>query len=272
MLFSPDKVLAKVAKVMRHIAGESIMLFSHDGYCPICEAPARFVAEQAWLRDHYRCAACGSIPRQRALVHLLNVLRPGWKMADIHESSPSLWFFRDHCLHYSFSYFFEDVAPGTNRNGIRCENLEQLTFPDESFDVFITQDVLEHVFAPDRALTEISRVLRPGGMHIFTTPKHKDLLESRQRARLENGQVIHLMEAVYHGNPISAEGVLVTWDYGADFIELAERWSGYQTSAYLLHDRRLGIDGEFMDVFVMVKDEVNRKDFPNSLILSGSRH
>ena len=234
------------------------MLFDNHGYCPICEAPARFIAEQTWLRDHYWCAACGSIPRQRALVHLLNLLRPGWKMVDIHESSPSLWFFRDHCPNYSFSYFFEDVAPGASRNDIRCENLEQLTFPDQAFDLFITQDVLEHVFAPDRALTEILRVLRPGGMHIFTVPKHKDLLQSRQRVRFENGQVIHLLEANYHGNPISAKGALVTWDYGVDFIELAERWSAYQTSVYVLHDRRIGTDGEFMDVFVTIKDEINK--------------
>ena len=56
----------------------------------------------------------------------------------------------------------------------------------------------------------------------------------------------------------------MTWDYGADFIELAERWSGYQTSAYWLHDRRLGIDGAFMDVFVMVKDEMNSVCSANS--------
>lgn len=70
------------------------MLFEHQGYCPICEAPTRFVAEQAWLRDHYLCVKCRSIPRQRALVQALNLVRPDWKTATIHESSPSLWFSR----------------------------------------------------------------------------------------------------------------------------------------------------------------------------------
>ncbi len=234
------------------------MLFEHEGYCPICEGPTRFVAEQAWLRDHYLCTKCQSIPRQRALVQVLNLVRPDWKKNLIHESSPSFWFFRDHCSQYSFSYYFDDWEPGQSRGGARCENLEQLTFADESFDLFITQDVLEHVFSPQRALAEISRVLRPGGMHVFSTPKHKDLLQSRQRARLEGGQVIHVLEPAYHGNPISAEGSLVTWDYGADFLQLVERWSGYRTSVYVLHDRKLGIDGEFMDVFVMTKNDLNR--------------
>ena len=234
------------------------MFFENNGYCPICEAPVLFVAEQAWLRDYYLCSVCHSIPRQLALVYLLNMLRPDWKSANIHESSPSILFFKNHCPNYSFSHFLYDLKPGAVRDGIRCENLEQLTFMDETFDIFITQDVLEHVFTPDQALAEISRVLRFGGMHIFTTPRHKDLLLSRQRARVENDHVIHMLEAIYHGNPISSKGSLVTWDYGLDFVGLAERWSGYQTSAYVLHDRRFGITGEFMDIFVTVKDKSNQ--------------
>lgn len=245
---------------MNGVGWRQPVLFENEGYCPICEGSARFIAEQAWLRDHYVCAKCQSIPRQRALVWVLNLLRPDWKQAVIHESSPTLWFFRERCPRYSFSYYFEDVKPGTSRKGTRCENLEQLTFSDESFDVFISQDVLEHVFSPERALAEIMRVLKTGGIHIFTTPKHKDLLQSRQRARFEQGRVIEMAEPMYHGNPISEKGSLVTWDYGVDFVELAERWSGYQTSVYILHDRRLGIEGEFMDVFVTVKDKANAID------------
>ena len=85
------------------------MLFENEGYCSICEGSARFVAEQAWLRDHYVGVKCQSIPRQRAGVWALNLLRPDWKEAVIHESSPTLWFFRERCPRYSFSYYFEDV-------------------------------------------------------------------------------------------------------------------------------------------------------------------
>lgn len=92
------------------------------------------------------------------------------------------------------------------------------------------------------------------GLHIFTTPRHRNLVQSRRRAQRVDGSATHLLEPAYHHDPITPGGALVTWDYGADFIELAERWSGYQTSVNVLHDRRLEIDGEFMDVFVMVKE------------------
>ena len=175
----------------------------------------------------------------------------------MHESSPGSRFFADRCERYSYSFFFEDAPLGASKDGIPCQSLESLTYPAESFDIFITQDVLEHVFHPDTAFAEISRVLRPGGAHIFTVPKHKGLLKSRRRASLEDSRTIHHLPEEYHGNPISDKGSLVTWDYGADFDDLIQAWSGYCTSDYTIRDRTLGIDGEFLNVFVTRKDERN---------------
>jgi SAM-dependent methyltransferase len=143
------------------------------------------------------------------------------------------------------------------RDGVRSEDLEDLTFPDETFDVFITQDVLEHVFHPDRVLHEISRVLKPGGAHVFTTPKHKSLASSYARAIVTEAGVNHRHEPIYHGNPTSTEGSLVTWDYGADLDDLLQEWSGYTTSNFIIRDRRRGLDGEHLEVFVTEKDTVN---------------
>src|SRR6516165_8653414 len=112
----------------------------------------------------------------------------------MHERSPSMLFFAQQCKVYSYSFFYEDTPLGSYKDGNRCENLEALTFSDGSFDIFITQDVLEHVFHPDKALAEITRVLRPGGIHIFTAPKHKHLLKSYPRATLSDGTVEHLHE------------------------------------------------------------------------------
>ena len=44
----------------------------NNGYCVICEKEATFIEHNDWLRDHYLCSTCHSIPRQRALVHVLN--------------------------------------------------------------------------------------------------------------------------------------------------------------------------------------------------------
>jgi SAM-dependent methyltransferase len=131
--------------------------------------------------------------------------------------------------------------------------LEQLTFPSDSFDLFITQDVMEHVFNPERALAEVMRVVRHGGAHVFTAPKYRGTRCSAQRARFEGGQIVHLAEPEYHGNPVGDGRSLVTWQYGDDFEALIWRWCGYPTTTLITRDASLGLAGEFLDVFIVRK-------------------
>jgi len=46
-----------------------------------------------------------------------------------------------------------------------------LGFPDDSFDVVIMNDIIEHVADPNGALAEASRVLRPGGLAYVHAPQ-----------------------------------------------------------------------------------------------------
>lgn len=46
----------------------------------------------------------------------------------------------------------------------------QLPFPDASFDVVVSFDVFEHIPDSDAHLTEVRRVLRPGGHYLMQTP------------------------------------------------------------------------------------------------------
>ncbi len=47
---------------------------------------------------------------------------------------------------------------------------DKLDFPDETFDLVTSIEVLEHITELDQALAEICRVLKPGGRFAFTTP------------------------------------------------------------------------------------------------------
>ena len=50
-------------------------------------------------------------------------------------------------------------------------NLEQsLPFPDQSFDLVWSTEVLEHLFTPSHLVREIERILRPQGLLVLTTP------------------------------------------------------------------------------------------------------
>jgi SAM-dependent methyltransferase len=230
-------------------------LLRNDGYCHCCRSETTFESNESWLRDHYRCLRCRSIPRQRHLQYVLDHHFSGWEKLEIHESSPSNNLISRYCDSYSHSQFLSDAEYGETIDGVRCENLEQLTFPSNAFDIFITQDVFEHIFNPDIAAKEITRVLKPGGMHIFTAPKHKGIKKSYPRAKLTQGKVEYLLEEQYHGNPVGDGRSLVTWDYGDDFEYLLFEWSECPTTTYVTRDRHLGIDGEYLEVFVTRKPQ-----------------
>lgn len=115
---------------------------------------------------------------------------------------------------YTPSYFRSGIPSGSIReDGIVCQDITNLSFPDESLDLIVSSDVLEHVPDLESAFKESVRVLRPGGCHLFTVPPRP---QTRQRARLCNGSIEHLLDPEYHLDPLSREGILAFWDIGPD--------------------------------------------------------
>jgi hypothetical protein len=99
-------------------------------------------------------------------------------------------------------------------------DLQRIDYPSESFDVFASGDVFEHIPDLDRALKEVYRVLKPGGVIVSTFPFHPGRLTTLVKASLsETGKVIHHGEPEYHGNPVAqTEGSLVFQLPGWDLL------------------------------------------------------
>jgi len=231
------------------------------GICPICEHKTLFVEQSEWLRDTYFCIFCWSVPRQRAVVKILQQEFPNWRQLQIYESSPcgaSSRKIRKECKFYTPSQFYPDVMPGACRRGFRCENLEKLTFADNAFDLVITQDVFEHVFRPAPAFREIARTLKPGGAHIFTVPVHHGQ-KTVVRAEKKANEIKYLLQPMYHGNPVDKNGSLVVTDWGDDMADFIQTESGMATTRFTLHDKALGLEAEFLDVFVSRKEWPTKK-------------
>jgi SAM-dependent methyltransferase len=183
---------------------------------------------------------------------------PEWRSKIIHESSPvnrgASVKLKKHAENYIASQFFPDVELGAIYNNIRCENLERLTFEDNSIDLHITQDVMEHVFDADLVFKEIARTLRPGGSHIFTVPivnKHKPTeLCARTTS---DGSVEFLREPEYHGNPVSDQGSLVIRRWGYDICDFIFKSSGLFTQTIIIDALELGIRAELIEVLITRK-------------------
>jgi hypothetical protein len=85
---------------------------------------------------------------------------------------------------------------------------------------------LEHVPDYRTALKEFFRVLAVGGQLVLSVP-FSFRQETVVRAIVdESGEIEHLVEPCYHGDPLSPEGVLSYYDFGMDLLEELSR-SGF---------------------------------------------
>jgi SAM-dependent methyltransferase len=154
----------------------------------------------------------------------------GWALRELEPSLGSLAvcelsargaiasFLQDNAKSVALSEYYEGLLPGTLHGNVRCEDVQRLTYPAESFDLVTHTEVLEHVPNDRLAFGELLRVLRPGGRTIFTVPVHGGD-KTVERARRKDGQIEYLHEAVYHTDPLRAEGILAYRDYGRDILE-----------------------------------------------------
>jgi len=117
------------------------------------------------------------------------------------------------------SEYFEGVESGICIDGVRCENIEKLSFTDESFDLCTSTEVFEHV-ADDRAgFYELWRVQKQGGRTIFTVPL-SDSPSTVERAQLIDGKVYHRLPPEYHDDRLRGKAAVLAYrNYGDDIID-----------------------------------------------------
>lgn len=74
-----------------------------------------------------------------------------------------------HCVDYARDVLaLHGIAP--MRAEVQLADARQMPAPDESFDLLIATEIIEHVPNPAALLAEIRRVLKPGGALIASTP------------------------------------------------------------------------------------------------------
>jgi SAM-dependent methyltransferase len=221
----------------RHAGAAS---FAVPGFCAACTRAVDFAADfaGAWQapdgllvpnwRECLRCPQCGMNGRQRMTTELvtgvvLGLGRAPEPRAYMMEALSPLYAWTRRSFPWLELVGSEYLGPGTAggvlRDGVRHEDAEHLSFPDASFDLVVSCDVLEHVDDPPQAFREVARVLRPGGRVVMTFPMDPHLDRDVRRAGIEGGTVRHLLPPVYHGNPLSPAGSLVFTDFGWEVLD-----------------------------------------------------
>jgi SAM-dependent methyltransferase len=159
--------------------------------CPHCDG--RLFASLGKSAFLTRCLRCKANVVNLSTVSVLRSLDVSRMRA--HEFSSfgaTFEFLSKHCANFTFSEYFPGKPPVVN--GIRNEDITNLTFPSNSFDLLTSNGVMEHVPEDVQGYRECYRVLKPGGSLVFTVPLY-DTPESVKLASV-NGSGI-----VWHGTP-----------------------------------------------------------------------
>jgi len=206
-----------------------------SGFCTLCGTYGRFVRDRPAIRESYRCKPCGASARERhqAEVILNRFSKHGSKSIKALVEEPELQALRIYELtlrgrffrylhklpNYTHSYYWDDIAPGEYHDGLQCQDVMSLTYPDDSFDLIISSDVLEHVRRPLFGFQEIARVLKPGGIHCWTVPAlHPLRQETHYKIDTSGSSDIFVDPPRYHIDALGGKSLLYT-EFGRDVCE-----------------------------------------------------
>jgi len=138
-------------------------------HCPVCGGRFRtFLPFGLAQRRHARCPGCGSLERHRFLWLLLaREYRLLLRRARVLHVSPERCIRKALAANRALRYLSVDLFdPAVNR----AADLTALPFADGAFDVAICSHVLEHIADDRAAMTELYRVLAPGGRAAVMVP------------------------------------------------------------------------------------------------------
>lgn len=138
--------------------------------CPLCgyRGPFDDYGAEHGLIENTRCPRCDTFERHRLQWLVFQALASRYdfsSMAILHfapEPRFSRYFQKSFRVHHT-----TDIAEdGVDYQADICE----LPFADASYDVVFASHVLEHVKDDQRALSEIRRVMKPGGFAVLPVP------------------------------------------------------------------------------------------------------
>ncbi len=187
------------------------------GFCPVCARHTVFcfIDGIERVRNHARCLRCRSISRNRQValcaieahrgdgVAALADFRRATNLTVMNASSATpIARALGLAPHIHNTEYFEGCPSGSVKDGVTCQDFENLSFDSGSLDLILSEDVFEHVQDVRRGLSEVSRVLKPGGRHIFTIPfcfaeRTRHLFEKRGEE-----YVPVVLPVEYHGDGI----------------------------------------------------------------------
>ncbi len=158
---------------------------TYERTCPLCAYKGMFAPYRNLLDA--RCPSCNSRPHHRLFVLWLEECTPIGPDDALLHFAPE-WGLRPILQSLTQNYTSADIG----ERGDLTLNIEAIDLPDHSFDTIICHQVIEHV-DDAKALAELYRILKPGGLVLLTTPVIEGWEDTYENPEIttRKGRILH---------------------------------------------------------------------------------
>lgn len=235
-----------------------------EGYCFTCSNNSSFHTDFLYSdpnhmvnnkrvpnwRERVICSGCKLNSRVRASVHFLEE-KLGAKLDDTiyitEQATPLYSHLESKYTKLNGSEYLGDKVPYGEidlTTGLRNESITKLSFESDIFDYILSFDVFEHIPEYKLAFAECLRCLKQSGVLLFTVPFNKFAEHNLQRAVIDkSGNIQHILEPEYHGDPINEEGCLCFYHFGWEMLDQMRQIGFTKVKAHLFWSKKLGYLG-----------------------------
>lgn len=153
-----------------------LIFFGRNRFCPVCESSTRLFLSHGPRTKQIKdivCPVCFSHERHRLSWSFLNShtnLNDGSHKKLLHFA-PETEFARKFIRIPGIEYFSADLSSPHAKEKM---DITDIKWPDDSFDIIYCCHILEHVTDDRRAMSEMYRVLKPGGWALIQVPISRD--------------------------------------------------------------------------------------------------
>lgn len=166
--YVPRKYLQRVGGLGIKVLG--LFYAGTDVRCPVCDHGYKKFLPYGRInpRPNALCPNCLSLERHRLIWLYLKERTPFFsKKLDVLHIAPEACFIKRFEKLHGDRYITADIESPLAKVKM---DIHEIPFKENSFDVVLCNHVLEHVNNDIKAMSEIHRVLRPGGFSIMQVP------------------------------------------------------------------------------------------------------
>ena len=167
------------------------------------------------------CPKCGSLERHRLYYIYLKNIIPTEKKVKVLHFAPEDVLAKLFNSFDNVDYVSADINP---KKAMVKEDIMQLSFKKDSFDIIFCAHVLEHIVDDVGAMSELKRVLRSGGIAILQVPIKKEFKGIAINKTYEDSSVIDPAERAKKFG--QSDHVRI---YGVDYVDRL-RTSGFKVN------------------------------------------